>query len=83
MLLVCKTPTAGFTMQTLFLLIERYRWRILHTKDLVHWLPCCHIVVGKPAFPIKWAGIFMLPPIHAFCRVCFKCVGQTFILPAQ
>src|SRR5579863_10457644 len=74
-------PTTGFAMKTTFLLLQRDRRSAFHTEHLVHRLACRHIIIGKPAFTIKRASIFMLTPIDIFRWVSFDCACQSSILP--
>jgi hypothetical protein len=61
--LLGKAPAARFAMETLILFLRRY-WRgAFKTKNLVHRFSCREIVAGEPAFPVKWASIFVLAPV--------------------
>ena len=81
LLLLRKTPTTGFAMQAAFLFFKSNRRCAFHTKHLIHRLTRKYIVARKPAFAVKWAGVFMFTPIGIFRWIDFDGTYQQFFLP--
>lgn len=76
-----EPPALMPTVQAFILLVTGHRWGILHTEYLIYRFTSQQVIIGKPAFSIKWAAIFVLAPVDTCSRVFIEYGCQKNLLP--